>query len=67
MLALLDDVFIRGEAGANIITKSILLAALILLIRAKRLPHWGHVAIAVALLLMLVLSIVVEWNVWLIG
>lgn len=67
LLALLDDVFIRSEAGANIITKSTLLAALILLIRAKRLPHWGHVAIAVALLLMLVLSIVVEWNVWLIG
>lgn len=67
LLAILDEVFIRNIDWSNVIFKSLLLAIMVFLIARKTLAEWAHQLIAVLFLLLMVLSIIVEWNVWLIG
>ena len=67
LLAILDELFVRHGNTTNILVKSALLALMLVLISRKSLREWAHYAIAICFLLMMALSIVVEWDVWLIG
>jgi hypothetical protein len=68
ILAILDSVLIRGmDWGAQLI-KFMLPAFLIFMcLRKKESPEWLHKLIALAFFGILVTSIIIEWNVWLIA
>jgi hypothetical protein len=73
ILAILNDLFVRGtEVAPRLplgpeLTKLILPIFLIsMCIRKKESPEWVHKLIALAFLGILVTSIIIEWNVWLI-
>lgn len=74
ILAILDDIFVRGNdivPKMHVepeLTKVILPAFLIFMcLRKKESPEWLHKLIALAFLGILVASIIIEWNVWLIA
>jgi hypothetical protein len=67
LLAILDEVFIREIVWLDIAIKTSLLLMMILLIRKKELSETVHKIVAVFFITTMVLSIIVEWNVWLIG
>lgn len=67
LLAILDGVFIRNRSILDESLKLILLLLMLFFISRKSLAELAHKIIATVFLLLLLLSIAIEWNVWLIG
>ena len=67
LLAILDGVFIRSRSILDESLKLVLLLLMLFFISRKSLAELAHKIIATVFLLLLLLSIAVEWNVWLIG
>jgi hypothetical protein len=68
ILAILDSVLIRGMDWKAQLIKFILPSFLIFMcLRKKESPEWLHKLIALAFFGILVTSIIIEWNVWLIA
>ena len=67
LLAILDGVFIRSRSILDESLKLVLLLLMLFFISRKSLAELAHKIIATVFLFLLLLSIAVEWNVWLIG
>ena len=67
LLAILDGVFIRSRSILDESLKLVLLLLMLFFISRKSLAELAHKIIATVFLFLLLLSIAVEWDVWLIG
>jgi hypothetical protein len=68
ILSILDGIFIRDIDLSSQIVKLVLPVLLLLIcIRKKETPGWGHQLIAVIFLAILIATIAVQWNEWLIS
>lgn len=67
LLAMADNYFIRSLPVSNQLVPALLLGVCTLLIFIRRVPSWVHYAFPICLLITLIITLVVEWNQWLIA
>lgn len=67
VLALLDSILIREEMGMDELLPKLVVPSVLLIVCLKRkLPEWAHYIISIGFLIALTLTIIIQWNEWLI-
>ncbi len=67
MLAILDGLFIRGDTLKSQAAKLIIPFVFLILIARKQSPEWVHKLVSMGFLVLLAITIAIEWNEWLIA
>lgn len=68
VLALLDSILIREEMGMDELLPKLVVPGVLLIACLKRnLPEWAHYIISIGFLMALTLTIIVQWNEWLLS
>ena len=66
LLGILDSLLIRGDSLLSQLLKMVM-PMVFSVLYFKQAPEWVHKLVSIAFLALLVITIAVEWNVWLIG
>lgn len=66
ILALLDSILIREEMGMDELLPKLIVPSVLLIACVKRnMPEWAHHIISIGFLMALTLTIIIQWNEWL--
>ncbi len=68
VLALLDSILIREEMKMDELLPKLVVPGVLLIVCLKRkLPEWAHYIISIGFLMALTLTIIIQWNEWLLS
>jgi hypothetical protein len=66
VLAVLDSLLIRGDSLQSQLLK-LVVPFIFSVLYFKKSPEWVHKLVSIGFLLLMIVTIAIEWNVWLIG